>query len=75
MSPGDQLGRRAPVDKRARARTAPATLKRRFRDMELRWMGRQGTAMSVPSAKVAALPASQMIQQTLSYAKELERIV
>ena len=27
------------------------------------------------SEKVAALPASQMIQQTLSYAKELERIV
>ena len=38
VSPGDQLGRRAPVDKRARARTAPATLKRRFRDMELRWV-------------------------------------
>jgi len=40
------------------------------------WATQNGSVtFSGTSEKVAALPASQMIQQTLSYAKELERIV
>ena len=40
------------------------------------WATQNGNVtFSGTSEKVAALPASQMIQQTLSYAKELERIV